>query len=79
MLKPAPPLQSNTSWLGGPPRPTFQKIGLSEFRRFIATEDLEKLVAKVDDLVEDTAGIVTPNIVDAIALELEQEAESSLQ
>ncbi len=60
-------------------RPTFQKIGLSEFCRFIATEDLEKLVAKVEDLVEDMAGIVTPNIVDTIAIELEQEAESSLQ
>lgn len=60
-------------------RPTFQKIGLSEFCRFIATEDLEKLVSKVEDLVEDMAGIVTPNIMDTIAIELEQEAESSLQ
>lgn len=60
-------------------RPTFQKIGLSEFCRFIATEDLEKLVMKVEDLVEGTTGIVTPNIVDTIAIELEQEAESSLQ
>lgn len=60
-------------------RPTFQKIGLSEFCRFIATEDLEKLVLKVDDLVEGTIGIVTPSIVDTVAIELEQGAESSLQ
>lgn len=60
-------------------RPTFQKIGLSEFCRFIATQDLEKLVTKVEDLVEDMAGIVTPNIVETIAIELEQGAESSLQ
>jgi hypothetical protein len=60
-------------------RPTFQKIGLSDYCRFIATEDLEKLTTKVEDLVENIAGIVTPNIVDTIAIELEQEAESSLQ
>jgi len=60
-------------------RPTFQKIGLSEFCRFIAAESLEKLVLKVEDLVEDMAGIVTPNILDTVAVELEQETESSLQ
>lgn len=34
-------------------RPTFQKIGLSEFCRFIASEDLEKLVGKVDKTCRD--------------------------
>jgi hypothetical protein len=42
-------------------RPTFQKIGLSEFCRFIASEDLEKLVGKVDELVKDLPGLVVVN------------------
>ena len=60
-------------------RPTFQKIGLSEFCRFIASEDLEKLVTQVDELVKDMPGLVVPSIIDTVAIPLEQEPESALQ
>ncbi len=60
-------------------RPTFQKVGLSEYCQFIPKEELEKLVTKVDGLVEDRPGLITPNIVDTVAIPLEQEAESALQ
>jgi hypothetical protein len=60
-------------------RPTFQKIGLSEFCRFIASEDLEKLVTKVNELVEDVPGLIAPIIIDTVAISLEQEAENALQ
>jgi hypothetical protein len=60
-------------------RPTFQKIGLGEFCRFIASEDLEKLVVNVEELVKDMPGLVVPSIVDTVAIPLEQEPESALQ
>lgn len=56
-------------------RPTFQKIGLSEFCRFIATEDLYSLISKVADF----SGHVQHSIVDKIAVELEEEIESTLE
>lgn len=56
-------------------RPTFQKVGLSEFCRFIATEDLDVLLSKVEDL----EGHVQPSIVDTIAVELEDELGSALE
>lgn len=49
-------------------RPTFEKIGLSEFCRFIAAEDLDSLLSRVKDL----EGYVQPNVVDTIALELDE-------
>jgi hypothetical protein len=52
-------------------RPTFQKIGLGEYCRFIAIEDLETLLSKVGGF----AGHVQPSIVDSIAIEVEEEAE----
>src|SRR3989442_367904 len=52
-------------------RPTFEKIGLSEYCRSIAAEDLETLYSKVADL----EGHVQPSIVDRIAVELEDELE----
>ncbi|MFQ6112912.1 MAG: hypothetical protein ACE5NG_02355 [bacterium] len=55
-------------------RPTFHKIGLSEFCRFIPAEDLDSLLAKVEDL----EGHVQPSIVDTIATELAEELESEL-
>jgi hypothetical protein len=44
-------------------RPTFQKIGLNDFCKFIPTEELSTLLSKVDGLV----GHVTPTIVETIA------------
>jgi len=48
-------------------RPTFRKIGLSEFCRFIAIEDLA-LVARVSELT----GYVQPSVIDSIAVALEE-------
>ena len=53
-------------------RPTFRKIGLSEYCRFIATEDLKALLGKVGDL----EGHVHPSVVNKIAVELEDETQS---
>jgi hypothetical protein len=48
-------------------RPTFQKIGLSALCRFVAVEDLEILLAKVENL----GGHIQPSILDTIAVELD--------
>jgi hypothetical protein len=48
-------------------RPTFQSIGLTEYCRFIATEDLEALLTKIGDLV----GFVSPAVVQSIAITFE--------
>jgi hypothetical protein len=53
-------------------RPTFQKIGLSEFCRYIQSEELESLV----DKVKSFHGHVQPSILDAIAVELEEPVDS---
>jgi hypothetical protein len=55
-------------------RPTFQKIGLNDFCRFISSEDLESLVGKVKGF----QGHVQPSILDAIAMELEESIKSAL-
>lgn len=55
-------------------RPTFQKIGLSEFCRFIPLDDIGKLLTKIEDL----QGYVQPSIIDTIAIALEEDEESSL-
>jgi len=47
-------------------RPTFRKIGLSEFCRFIGIEDLEALVDRVAGLKG-----IEPRVVDSIAVALE--------
>lgn len=49
-------------------RPTFQKIGLSDYCRFIAIEELTDLLAKVKGL----DGYVSPTILDKIAVEIEE-------
>lgn len=51
-------------------RPTFRKIGLSDYCRFIAIEDLEGLVAKVGDLQG-----IQPTILNNIALEIQDGIE----
>lgn len=52
-------------------RPTFRKIGLSDYCRFISIEDLEDLSEKITGL----AGI-TPSVLDNIALQLEDVTEA---
>lgn len=56
-------------------RPTFRKVGLNEVCRFIAIEDLEALLNKVNGL----EGAIQPNVVEKIAIELEDELESALE
>lgn len=60
-------------------RPTFQKIGLNDFCRFISTEKLEELMTSVDGLVGSIAGVINPKILDTVAVEVGQEDESALQ
>lgn len=50
-------------------RPTFKKIGLNDFCKFIRTEELSKLLSRVDSL----GGHVTPTIVETIATEFGEE------
>jgi hypothetical protein len=55
-------------------RPTFQKIGLSEFCRFIPAEELGPLLTKVRGL----EGHVNPGVIDTIAVDLEEDMIDSL-
>jgi hypothetical protein len=55
-------------------RPTFQKIGLSSFCRFVATEDLDELLSKVEGL----AGYIQPGIMDTIATSVVEEPATAL-
>jgi len=52
-------------------RPTFRKIGLSDFCKFISTEGLSGLLSKVKDL----EGHVQPTIADSIATGFEEVVE----
>jgi hypothetical protein len=56
-------------------RPTFQKIGLSEFCRFVPSEELESLLARIGDF----EGHVQPSIVDRISIQAETEPTSALK
>jgi len=49
-------------------RPTFQKIGLSEYCRFIAIEDLDRLLQKVQGF----EGHLQPTVVDTVAIDFEE-------
>ncbi len=50
-------------------RPTFRRIGLNDFCKFIPIEELNNLLSKVDDL----GGHIQPTIVDKIAVEFGEE------
>jgi hypothetical protein len=50
-------------------RPIFRKIGLSEYCRFISTEDLANLIEKVKGF----GGHIQPSILDKIAIPLEED------
>jgi len=52
-------------------RPTFRKIGLSEYCRYISSEDLSDLIAKVKGF----GGHIQPSILDTIAIPLEDEED----
>lgn len=56
-------------------RSTFRRIGLSEYCRFIAAEDLNSLLLRVESL----QGHVQPSIVDTIGVELEEELGAELK
>ena len=56
-------------------RPTFQKIGLSDFCRFVPAEDLDVLLSKVADL----EGHVQPSIMDTISIEIEEDFEATME
>jgi hypothetical protein len=49
-------------------RPTFAKLGLSEYCKFVSAEDLEDLAKRVSGLT----GHIQPTIVDTIAVSLEE-------
>ena len=53
-------------------RPTFQKIGLNDYCRFIPMEDLQHLLSRVEDL----QGHVQATIIDTIAAGFEEETEN---
>jgi hypothetical protein len=50
-------------------RPTFKKIGLSDYCRFLPAEELEALVSKIEDL----GGHIQPSVLDTKAVELPTE------
>jgi len=52
-------------------RPTFRKIGLSEYCRYIPTEDLSELIGRVKGF----GGHIQPSILDKVAVPLEDDEE----
>ena len=69
------PRERQEKVMGELSRPTFLKIGLSDFCRFIPAEDLDTLLSKVKDL----EGHIQPSIMDTIAVELEEDFDTSLR
>ncbi|HEX3037267.1 MAG TPA: hypothetical protein VHT73_19455 [Thermodesulfobacteriota bacterium] len=55
-------------------RPTFRKIGLSEYCRYIPSEKLSELLTRVKGL----GGHIQPSILDTIAIPLEDEEDEDL-
>jgi hypothetical protein len=53
-------------------RPTFRKIGLSEYCRYVSAEDLHELLQKVKDL----GGSVQSNVIERISTELDEIADT---
>ena len=56
-------------------RPTFRKIGLNDYCEFISIEDLEALLAKIENL----AGHIQPSILDTIAIGLDDETADKVE
>lgn len=53
-------------------RPTFKKIGLNEYCKFVAIEDLEDLLDKIKGLY----GHVQPSVIEKIAIEAEMDGHN---
>lgn len=53
-------------------RPTFRKIGLSEYCRYISTEDLDELIERVKGF----GGHIQPSILDTVALGIDDEEDT---
>ncbi len=68
------PLNRQEKVMGEILRPTFRKIGLSEFCKYISIEDLSGLQTKIEGL----SGYIQPSIVNSIALSPEEDFQSSL-
>jgi hypothetical protein len=54
-------------------RPTFRKIGLNDFCKFIPVEELHNLLLKVEGL----GGHIHPTILETISVEVEEETDGS--
>jgi len=54
-------------------RPTFRKIGLNDFCKFVPVEELHDLLLKLGGL----GGHIQPTILDTIAVEVEEETDES--
>jgi len=67
------PRERQTKVMSELSRPTFRKIGLSEYCRFISTEDLADLI----DRVKGFGGHIQPSILDKIAIPLEEDDEDT--
>lgn len=65
------PRERQTKVLAELGRPTFRKIGLSEYCRYISTEDLSELIGRVKGF----KGHIQPTILDTIAIPLEDEED----
>lgn len=65
------PRERQTKVLAELGRPTFRKIGLSEYCRYISIEDLSELIARVKGF----GGHIQPTILDTIAIPLEDEED----
>ena len=65
------PKERQNKFLSELSRPTFRKIGLSDYCRFIAIEDLEELIAKVGGLQG-----IQPVVLNSVALQLEDEIQN---
>ena len=62
------PRERQEKVMGELARPTFLKLGLSEYCRFIAAEELANLVERIRGL----SGHLQPSILDTIAIPLEE-------
>jgi hypothetical protein len=65
------PRERQTKVLAELARPTFRKIGLSEYCRYISSEDLSELIARVKGF----GGYIQPSILDTVAIPLEDEED----
>jgi hypothetical protein len=65
------PRERQTKVLAELARPTFRKIGLSEYCRYIPCEDLSELIVRVKGF----GGHIQPTILDKVAIPLEDEED----